>query len=405
MNPIDELRAARPAHLGDDPVDERTRAAELSYAMSQPRQARRRRKVVRPVWGLGLAGAAAAVTAVAVVLAGNGAAPTPRAPDGGGRIATATDVPDGAGSTVNPDGSGSTASPGGTAAPRVTLSARDVLLAAAEKADRQPERTGDYWHTASVSRTLSTVAEGGYEMATESRDEMWTPSATGGEQWSRSQSLGTRPATAEDRKAWEAAGSPEKVEVAVPGKGGSLVLETGTAPGKVRTSHSPLVDGDKVFWLGRNVTMKDLRGLPSDPDDLKKWLLRSYEGHDTESSSTPMASGVWLFKVSAGLITDMPVTPQVRGAAFRMLAELDTVKVIENVTDAQGRQGTAVSIEERIKSGAVLENRLIFDESTGRALANENVVVKPGGLQAAFEPGEVFSSTAVLEAGWTDDKP
>lgn len=404
MNPIDELRAARPAHLGDGPVDERTRAAELSYAMSRPRQARRRRKVVRPVWGLGLAGAAAAATAVVVVMAGNGAAPTPRAPDGGGRIATATDAPDGTGSTADPDGSGSTASPDGTAAPRVTLSARDVLLAAAAKADRQTESIGDYWHTVSVSRTLSTVAKGGYDMETESRDEMWTPSATGGEQWSRSQMLGTRPATEEDRKAWEAAGSPEKVEVAVPGKGGSLVLETGTASGKVRTSHSPLVDGDKVFWLGRNVTMKDLRGLPSDPDDLK-WLLHSYEGHDTESSSTPMASDVWLFKVSAGLITDMPVTPQVRGAAFRMLAELDTVKVIENVTDAQGRQGTAVSIEERIKSGAVLENRLIFDESTGRALANENVVVKPGGLQAEFEPGEVFSSTAVLEAGWTDDKP
>ncbi|RVX44658.1 hypothetical protein EDD27_7401 [Nonomuraea polychroma] len=402
MNPIDELRAARPAHLGDRPVDERTRAAELSYAMSGPRQAGRRRKVVRPVWGLGLAGAAAAVTAVVVVMAGNGAAPTPRAPDGGGAIATATGAPDGSGSTANPDG---------TAAPRVTLSAREVLLAAAEKADRQDERTGDYWHTATVSRTLLTVAEGGYRMVMQNRNEMWTPSATGGEQWSRNQSLGARPATEEDRKAWEAAGSPAKVEVAVPGKQGSPTLGkrgalvADTAPGKVRTSHSPLVDGDKVFWLGRNVTMKELRGLPSDPDDLKKWLLRSYEGHDTESSSTPMASDVWLFKVSAGLITDMPVTPQVRGAAFRMLAELDTVKVVENVTDAEGRQGTAVSIEERVKGGAVLEDRLIFDESTGRALAGENVVVRPGGLQAGLEPGEVFHSTAMLEAGWTDEKP
>ncbi|MGP3957555.1 CU044_5270 family protein [Nonomuraea sp. 3N208] len=397
MNPIDELRAVRPAHLGDRPVDERTRAAELAYAMSGPRQARRRRKVVRPVWGLGLAGAVAAAAAVAVVMAGNGTVPTPRAPDGGNGAATATDTPDGSGTTA--------ANPDGTAAPRVTLSARDVLLAAAANADRQPEGTGAYWHTASVSRTLLTVAKGGYDMVTQSRDEMWTPSATGGEQWSRSQSLGARPATEEDRKAWEAAGSPAKVEVAMPGKRGSLALVAETEPGKVRTSHSPLVDGDKVFWLGRNVTMKDLRGLPSDPDDLKKWLLRSYDGHDTESSSTPMASDVWLFKVSAGLITDMPVTPRVRGAAFRMLAELDTVKVAENVTDAEDRQGTAVSIEERVKGGAVLENRLIFDESTGRALANENVVVKPGGLQAGFEPGEVFASTAVLEAGWTDDKP
>lgn len=378
MNPIDELRAARPAHLGDRPVDERARAAELSHAMSQPRQLRRRRKIVRPVWGLGLAGAAAAATAVVVVMAGNGAVPTPRAPDG---------VP---------------ATAGSTAAPKVKLSARDVLLAAAENADRQAETTGDYWHTTTVSRSLMSVAKGGYRLMTQDRSEMWTPSATGGEQWSRSQSLGARPATEEDRQAWEAAGSPAEVEIRVPGKGG---LRMPIAPGKVRTSHSPLVDGDKVFWLGRNVTMKDLRGLPSDPDELKKWLLRSYKGHDTESSSVPMGSDAWLFRVSTGLITDMPVTPQVRGAAFRMLAELDTVKVAENVTDTEGRQGAAVSIEERVKGGAVLENRLIFDESTGQALANENVVVKPGGLQAGFEPGTVWHSTAVLETGWTDDKP
>ncbi|TMR90973.1 CU044_5270 family protein [Nonomuraea basaltis] len=399
MNPIDELRAARPAHLGDRPVDERTRAAELSHAMSQPRrphQARRRRKVVRPVWGVGLAGAAAAaaVAAVAVVMSGNGVVPTPRAPDGGqggqgGQVAAT--------STTGPDGKGS------TAAPRVTLSARAVLLAAAEKADRQAESTGDYWHTVAVTRSLHTAAKGGYRFVSEERGETWTPSAIGGEQWSSSQSLGAQPATEDDKKAWEEAGSPAEIEVAVPGK--KLGMKLPTSPGKVRTGHSPLVDGDKVFWLGRNVTMKDLQGLPSDPDKLKKWLLRSYEGHDTESSSIPMASDVWLFRVSGGLIIDMPVTPQVRGAAFRMLAELDTVKVIENITDAAGRQGTAVAIEEDVEGPAVLENRLIFDESTGRGLANENVVVKAGGMQAGLEPGTVFNSYAVLEAGWTDNKP
>ncbi|WP_188192519.1 CU044_5270 family protein [Nonomuraea sp. SYSU D8015] len=384
MNPIDELRAARPAHLGDRPVDARTRAAELSHAMSQPRQPRRRR-IVRPMWGLGLAGAAAAATAAVVVMAGNGVAPTPRAPDAGADPAVAT-------------------SPY-TSPPKVKLSARDVLLAAAEKADRQPETTADYWHTATVTRTVFTAAEGGYRVATADRHEMWTPSATGGEQWSRSRSLGAWPATEADRKAWEAAGSPAEVGVRVPGKGKGVAMRVPMAPGKVHTSRSPLVDGDKVFWLGRNVTMKELRELPDDPDELKKWLLRSYEGHDTESSSTPMASDVWLFKVSAGLITDMPVTPQVRGAAFRMLAELDTVEVAGDVTDAEGRNGTAVSVEEPVKGGAVLENRLIFNEATGQALANEHVVVKPGGMQAGLEPGTVLSSTAVLESGWTDDRP
>ncbi|MFG1703970.1 CU044_5270 family protein [Nonomuraea sp. M3C6] len=379
MNPIDELRAARPAHLDDRPVDERTRSAEISYAMSGPRQARSRRKVVRPVWGLSLVGAAAAVTAVAVVLSGNGAAPAPRAPDDGGPIAA-------------------------SAAPRVQLSARDVLLAAAEKADRQPGGSGAYWHTVSVTRSLLTAKQGGYLVMDQSRSEGWTPSAIGGDQWGSNQSLGARPATEADRKAWEQAGSPPEIEVVVPGKGkGALALPT--SEGRAKTSHTPLVDGDKVFWLGRNVTMKDLRGLPSEPGKLKKWLVASYAGHDTESSSEPMSQDAWLFRVSVGLITDMPVTPEVRGAAFRMLADLDSVELVENVTDAEGRQGTAVSVEEHTKGAGVLENRLVFDESTGRALANESVVVKPGGFQAGFEPGTVWHSIALIEAGWTDSKP
>ncbi|MFI7636510.1 CU044_5270 family protein [Nonomuraea sp. NPDC049400] len=376
MNPIDELRAARPAHLDDDrPVDPRTRAAELSRAMSIPRPARRRRGVARPAWGLGLAGAAAAVTAAAVVLSMNGAAPTPRPPAGSPASVPSTQ--------------------------KVTLSARDVLLAAAAKADRQPEGKGEYWHTVSVHRTLFTAAKGGYRVLDQRRDEGWTPSATGEdqEQWGRMQSLGARPASEEDRQAWERAGSPTAIEVTVPGKSRPMVLQT--SPRRAMTGHTPLVDGDKVFWLGRNVTMKDLRELPADPDGLKKRLL-SWKGQDTD---VPKSGDGWLFVVSTGLIMDMPVTPEVRGAAFRMLAELDDVQVVENVTDAQGRRGTAVAIKDRTQGGGVSENRLIFDEATGRALANEHVVVEPGGFQAGLEPGTVWNSDALIEAGWTDAKP
>jgi hypothetical protein len=337
---------------------------------------------------LGLAGAAAAVAAVAVVMSGNGAVPTtPRTPGTGGQVAaSATPTP-----------------------ARVRLSARDVLLAAAAKADRQVEGSGDYWHSVTVSRELLNVKGGGYRVLDQSRSEGWTPSAVGGEQWFRSRSLGAKPATEEDRKAWEQAGSPAEVDVVVPGKGGAPgkdgTISLSTSEGRSTTGHSPLVDGDKVFWLGRNVTMKDLRGLPSDPGKLKKRLMASYEGHGTESSSEKMSGDAWLFKVSVGLIMDMPVTPEVRGAAFRMLAELGNVEVAENVTDSEGRPGTAVSVEESTQWGGVSATRLIFDEATGQALANEGVVVKPGGMQAGFEPGTVWHSSVLLESGWTDAKP
>ncbi|MFI6926634.1 CU044_5270 family protein [Nonomuraea spiralis] len=377
MNPIDELRAARPAHLGDRPVDERTRAAELAQAMAVPRRTRRRRKAVRPV--LGLAALAAGATAVAVVVAGNTAPPPQRqAPQAG---------------------------PSVSATPRkVTLSARDVLLAAAEKAGRQPDRTGDWWHTTAVSRHVYPAVKGGYLVEDRQRIEAWTPRATGGDQWSREQTLGARPAGEADRAAWEQAGSPTKIDVIVPGKK-LAPMSLSTASREPVTGHSPLVDGDKVFWLGRNVTMKDLRGLPDEPGKLKKWLLDSYDGHSTESSSVKMSSDAWLFAVSVGLIVDMPVTPQVRGAAFRMLAGLDSVKVVQDVTDAEGRTGTAAAIEEGDAKTGLRESRLIFDETTGQALGRESVVVEPRGAQAGLEPGTVWSSEALLEAGWTDVSP
>ncbi|PZG16963.1 CU044_5270 family protein [Nonomuraea aridisoli] len=374
MNPIDELRAARPAHLGERPVNERTRAAELAYAMSMPRQRRRRwLRAARPVWGLGLAGAVAAATAFAVVLSGTG---TP------------------------PDGSPAVAIP---ETPHVTLSARDVLLAAAGRAERQAEGSGGYWHTVSVQRNLFVAKEGGYLVVDEGRSEGWTPRATGGDQWARSRRLGARPATEADRRAWERAGSPSEIEIAVPGKRGTTALPVSGGP--ATTSHTPLVDGDKVFWLGRNVTMKELRALPHDPGALRTWLMDAYEGHGTESAEEEMPGDVWLFKVAVGLIMDMPVTPEVRGAAFRMLAGLDGVRVTQDVTDAEGRRGTAVSVEERTRVAGVLENRLVFDERTGRALANEYVVVRPAETLPQVEPGALWSSTALIGASWTDDRP
>ncbi|MFB9677519.1 CU044_5270 family protein [Streptosporangium vulgare] len=407
MNPIDQLRAARPEHLGDTPVDPRTRAAELSRAMARPRPAPAGRRTVRPGWGLGLglAGAAAAVTAVAVTISATG-----------GTVPDAPSVQADPGRTVfGPSTSSPSAStPQAEQTEQTELSSRSILLAAAHGAARQPDTTGDYWYTVSVSRMLSEVADEDYSVVERTRSEAWTPSATGRDRWDRTWSLGARPASPDDEAAWKRAGSPSKIKVEVPGgkQGGEMegyVLST--EPGEAKDSRTPLVDGDKVFWLGRNVTMKDLRGLPADPGRLKAWLLRSYKGTGTEAD-TPMASDAWLFTVAVGLVTEMPITPKVRGAAFRMLADLKTIEVARGVTDAEGRTGSAVSIEERVRAKAdakgaegVLRNRLIFDEATGRALATDSVVVRPGGLQAGFEPGTVWNSRTVLEAGWTDEKP
>lgn len=365
MNPMEELRAARPAHLTGGPVDPRTRQAELAHAFAQPtRVPRRGRKSL--TWGLGLAGAAAAaVTAVALAV---GSAPvvSPGAPD--------------------------------VAAQPVTLSAREVLLVAATSAERRPAAAGDYWHVSSRSRSLHPVNEG-FVISIEQESESWVGAD---EQWGSTRALGVKPATDADRAAWEKAGSPRELTFA--GRKRIPIQESAERP---RTGHTR---GQEIFWLGRNVTMADLRSLPTDPAALKADLLRFYEGKDTESGA-PMAEDAWLFRVTEGLITDMPVSPEVLAAAFRMLADLPSVTSLGRVTDAAGRPGTAIAIADisQRKPGdtakGVVQVRLIIDEKSGRALARESVVVKPGGLQAGLEPGTVWSTHTILETGWTDEHP
>jgi hypothetical protein len=365
VNAMEELRAARPAHLAGGPVDPRTREAELARAFAQPRQARRR---VRPLArNLGLAGAALAVAATAV-----------------------------AGLVTREAGPGSPP-PTQAASEPVTLSARDVLLVAAGSAERQAA-DGRYWHVRSRSRTLQPVHQG-FVISIEQERESWVGAR---EQWGAHRTVAVRPATGADRAAWEKAGSPRELTF-----GGGKRIPVQEKPDPLHRGHSK---NREISWLGRNVTMDDLRNLPADPEALKADLLRFHKGHDTESDA-PMDEDAWLFRVAEGLVLDMPVSPEVRAAAFRMLAGLPSVTSLGEVTDAAGRTGTAIAIAgaSQGKPGDTgtgqVRIRLVIDPRTGRALARESEVVSPGGMQEGLPPGTVWNTVTYLETGWTDEHP
>jgi hypothetical protein len=52
-----------------------------------------------------------------------------------------------------------------------------------------------------------------------------------------------------------------------------------------------------------------------------------------------------LFRAGEFLVMKLPVTPQLRGAAYRMLAGLDGVRSVGPVTDRRGRAGTGVGYD------------------------------------------------------------
>jgi hypothetical protein len=156
--------------------------------------------------------------------------------------------------------------------------------------------------------------------------------------------------------------------------------------------------------------MRELLALPGDPTALKTWLLANYSGHSTESASDPMPADVWLFQVARTLLMGLPVKPAVRAATYRMLSTLKSIKVIASVTAPDGRTGTAITMTTNTKGGGVLQDRLIVQPLTGRAVAQETVVVKPDtakgfGSTASFRPGTVMNYTTYRYAGWTNATP
>ncbi|MFC5180592.1 CU044_5270 family protein [Actinomadura harenae] len=374
------LMDARPDDLDPNaPVDPATRERELARARhgahggtTVTAPARRR---VRPVWGIGVAGVAAAAVAAAVLV-----------PTGGG--------------------DGGDAPPLSKHDAALQLTGRNALLTAAETADRQPAASGAYWRVSRVQCQFVRAGTGAsaYTVASESRSEAWTPNDPAGSLVTRDQDLGAHPATNADKVLWRKAGSPTSWTLKLPAGGGHYKqMGLTAAPGKARTRQTPVRSGE-VYWLGRNVTMKQVRELPADPKKLKSQLSKWYRGHGTEAEGQKSTRDEWLFDVARGLVTDMPVTPKVRAAAFRLLAGLPSVVSLGRVTDGQGRQGVAIGLTRPTTYGDLHQTRLIVDPSAGRGLGEEDVLVKASSSYPGVRAGTVLNSSLVTTE-WTAVAP
>jgi hypothetical protein len=380
---MDETRMVRDLYAAPAPAAEHeVVAARARLDAMTRRRPRARRPGLR--WALPGVGLAAAVTAVAVAVATSGGSPRPTAPPGG-------------------------------------PSARTVLLDAALLADRQPATSGKYWHVDSQIRWLQKVRAGGYLIADTSRSESWQVADRTGRAISRVQYLGARPARPTDRAAWRKAGSPHAF-LTVEGK------RTTTSPERLITARGAPAEILQGMGAAAQAGLDRLREAPADPVRLRAWLL-ALPDSPTRLRPIPKAKlrgvkpGVpmpsmppppskaqvdhWLFVQGADLILYSPVTPQVRAAAFRMLAALPGVKLVGTVRDADGRKGTAVAMNE-IDPGdkpEQLQQRLVIDPADGGTLAYEEVVLGTNIIYPSLPAGTIASTTTVRTAGWTEKSP
>lgn len=360
------LAAARPVHL--DPaepagsVETVTRERELARAMagsaepagSAPGAVRPRapRRIPRPVWATALlAGVTAAATAAVLVL-GPGPGDGTRPPE-----------------------------PGSQAGP---VRESRILLAAASTVEKTPSKTGAYWYVAKRTSQLHEVPGKDYTLRRGHVHRVWVAAGTA-ERWSELVDTGARPATPADREAWRADGAPRTWRLTGPmaPRGETLLYKGG---GVIQRD---IPDGKGKIVPLVEISPAEVSTLPVEPGALRTRLLdlidEDYNAprHELEQMITSAATD---------LATELPVSPELRAAAYRLLASEPGVRDIGRVTDHEGRTVDAVAIRDR--RGGEGERRLFFDPDTGMPLGSED---RTGGRPTGF-----MTYTAMR---WTDEPP
>ncbi|WP_131735803.1 hypothetical protein [Actinomadura roseirufa] len=188
-----------------------------------------------------------------------------------------------------------------------------------------------------------------------------------------------RPATAAARKEWNTDLRPEPDELGV------------EAPGR---SIGPAMGGGTVL----DVSDETARRLPTDPAELRAWLLNHATRTDHKRLRDP---DLFLFQSASFLLVDAPVSDKVRIATYRLLASLKNVR-LGTATDARGRSGKAISMRETSSASGTVDWQLLIDPRNGRLTASQQILVAPGRLNAGLPASVRWYYEVIETAEWTN---
>lgn len=284
--------------------------------------------------------------------------------------------------------------------------ARQILLMAATRSAAAPA-TGRYLRISTVTATPVTFGsrKHPYEMLHRQLSERWYPTVPGIDPWSAMQTLGARPAGPADEAAWRAAGSPAWMttpgctrtpprvlrDVPPPLGRRPSCFQVTTSPGPFRVTRM----GGGLAAFMKPPSGLDVTKLSADPPRLKQQLLGWTRAGglagpvEGDSARLWAAVGTVLFQPAG------PVTPQVRAACYRVLADLPDVTSLGEVSDQNGRRGQALArIGESSEGISAGTSRYIIDLHSGLPLADQS-----------FDAEGLSSSVMMLRADFTDTAP
>lgn len=298
----------------------------------------------------------------------------------------------------------------------VNLDDRGVILAAAEKAERQP--IGRYWYSDQIQgQSYVMRPKTGTYAITGAHTEVfrWSGAKSGMGEASYERDLPSRPMTARDAALWRRAGSPSSFRV-----WSSDHYDTYTTKATTWEAKAPDARGGGEFLGGKSV--EELQNLPTDPAKLAELFLSQAE----MSTAAGLPPGKRLQRIEPGakvvrvatLLVGTPIPPQVRAGLMRALAAQPGVRAIGRATDPLGRRGVALASDDRattitddfgaprVEQGTYRSRTvIIFDQRTGALLSEQEELTRPGGPYAEMKPGFVINYSAVRSAKWTDTKP
>ena len=335
--------------------------------------------------------------------------------------------------------------------PGTAADARRILLTAATTVARGgPTASGRYWVSPAVAGNFIPVGHGDdhYLILEKSINDQYM--ATKFRAWSPQvvQQLGVQLASPADRAAWQRAGSPTTWHVDQ-----EYGLDTPQGPSMenlfaVKAGRDPLpfdmgaTSTNKPFVIGNSVlSARQLLALPASPGPLRRLLLGGGDG------GWPGGDSSYLFQ-TVPMALDLPVTPAVRAALYRLLASLPGVRSAGQVRDVAGQLGQAVTLTGRYApcghyslgrfvqtgtrwltgttrqgkhirmkepighqvggwmfSSCVVQQRLVINPAKGLPMAQELRYVKLPAGHAWSAPGGLFSYEIFGTPHWTSALP
>jgi hypothetical protein len=256
------------------------------------------------------------------------------------------------------------------------LDARAFLLTGADIATRAPAATGTYWY----------VRERDFEpTAPRSKDTSFGASyAATQESWlgqSRARTIVDEKltftfASPADQARWRAAGAPKLAGPGVFGNGGP--------------STTNYASGFRWGLGNYRLSMAAIQRLPGTTSALGETLYRMWKSLPDKAAAVGLPHptfGQYLVQWADILLTG-PATPATRSAIYQLLAGQPRLRIVNAVTDPQGRTGIAI--------GDGGGDFLIIDPSTAELLAYASGPVRSHSAIPSADGVEVYDAM-----GWT----